>query len=301
MWIAVLLGKHSFWKRTLSISASILLIGVFVYINTQINYKKTGTKTFTAFSGWQLANNAMHIVRHKDIDTTNISDKDVKHLITYSKAFFDTSKDYIPEYASSWYMWFYKSPLKQYMNEYEGRSKYYFRTWSALGPIYNKLGRTIILQNPGSYLRYFVLPNSKEYILPRMEIYRNYFEHVDTIGLIARQFYGYKESKIPAKKQVVYDIVFTPWKYLFPLMNLLFIGLTIWYVGKRKYKEQLKLFNYTLLNFTALYVANFFFIVLLAPTVFRYHIFIITIGYPIILLLLQQVKLQKPIVVDSKI
>jgi hypothetical protein len=179
------------------------------------------------------------------------------------------------------------------MNEYEGRSKYYFRTWSALGPVYNKLGRTVILQNPGSYLRYFVLPNAKEYVFPRLEIYRNYFEHVDTIGLIARQFYGYRGKKIPAKKQVVYDIVFTPWKYLFPLMNLIFIGLSLWYVLKRKYKQQPRIFNYTLLNFSALFLGNFFFIVLLAPTVFRYHIFIITIGYPIILLLIQQYKLNK--------
>jgi hypothetical protein len=290
MWVAVFLGKHSFWKRTLSISASILLIAVFVYITTEKTYKATGTRIFTAFSGWQLANNAMHILRHQSIDTTGITDKKVKYLISYSKDFLDTTKDEIPNHASSWYMWFYTSPLKRYMNVYEGRSKYYFRTWTALGPLYNKFGKTIIFQNPGSYFQYFVLPNTREYMIPRMEIYKNYFEHVDTIGTIAQQFYGYKQDKILSKKQVVYDIVFTPWRVLFPVMNVLLIALIMWYILKRKYSNQSRIFNYTLLCFSALFFANFFFIILLAPTVFRYHIFIITIGYPIILLLVQHLK-----------
>jgi hypothetical protein len=288
MWVAVFLGKHSFLKKAISITASIILISVFVLITTEKTYKATGTRIFTAFSGWQLANNAMHVLRQQNIDTTEIIDKKVKHLIAYSKAFLDTTKDDIPDYTSSWYMWFYKSPLKQYMAQYEGRSKYYFRTWTALGPLYNKFGKNIILQNPGSYLRYFVLPNSKDYILPRMEIYKNYFEHVDTVGTIAKQFYGYKQDKIPSKKQVVYDIVFTPWRVLFPTINIILLGLIAWYIVKKKYLKQSKIFNYTLIGYYGLYVANFLFIILLAPTVFRYHIFIITLAYPIILLLIQQ-------------
>lgn len=289
LWLAVFIGKHSPLKKIATIVSSSVMIVAFVLVTKQKTLRHTGTETFTGFSGWQLANNALHILRYERADTTKFEDEQAKFLANYCNRFFDTSKLNVPA-VSSYYMWFYKSPLKEYTKVYKGRDKHFFKTWTALGPVYNNFATDVIIQNPTGYVKHFVLPNTQEYFIPRMEIYNNYFEHVDTIGKMAREFYGYQTDTISKKKQFVYDIVFTPWKYLFLPLNLLLIGLGLYYITTKKYRAQQAISNQAIGMFAMLFGANFFFIVLMAPSVFRYHIFIITLSYPVILMLMQNIS-----------
>lgn len=174
------------------------------------------------------------------------------------------------------------------MYVYHGRSKSYFKTWNKLGPIYNNFGKTIILQKPFSYIRHFVVPNIAAYLFPPLEIYETYMEDRDTIPGVACKFYHYKSGKTPAHHPVIYSIVFTPTLFLFIGMNAIFILACIDYLVSGKYKKLPELYNHILLCFGSFYIANFFFIVLLAPSVFRYNIFILTLSFPILLYMLQQ-------------
>lgn len=298
MTLALLLSKKPLWKKVISIGTSYLLIIVLVFIVTRITKNYVGTKTFSAFSGWQMANNAVHILRYEDVDTSTMEDKEAKQIIVRTKEFFDTTKDFIPATASAWYLWHPNSPLKKYMSNYAGKKKTYFLTWNALGPVYNDFGKAIIIKKPFSYVQYFIIPNTKEYFYPKLEIYDTYFEDVDTIAPIARNFYKYKTKKTSAHRPALYAVVFQPWRYLFPLINVLFITLGLLYIRKRKYKEHPQLFNNTLLCFTAFYLINFFFIVSLAPSVLRYHIFIVTLSFPMLLYLIR--SFTRPSVEESK-
>lgn len=287
--IALLLSTLPVVKKTISIAISFVLIGAIVITTTYVTKNFTGTQTFSAFSGWQLANNALHIMQHEKIDTAKIKDKEVKTLVRFTLHFFDTTRQTFPDSgATAVFMWHINSPLKRYMYAYHGRNYSYFKTWNAVGPIYNNFGKTVIMQRPFSYIRYFAIPNLKAYIFPPLEIYETYWENTDTIARVAQKFYHYKSNKVPSHHRTVYAIVFTPMQYLFIAANIIFIVFGVYYLLKRTYKKQCLLYNQTLLCFAAFYIANFFFIVLLAPSVIRYHIFILTLAFPILLYLVQQ-------------
>jgi hypothetical protein len=292
--IAVLLSKMSLLKKVTAIVTSLLLIATIVTITTYVTKKYTGTKTFSAFSGWQLANNGLHVMQHSKIDTNRFSDREVKSFARFAIHFFDTTKQTFPDSAASAvFMWHINSPLKRYMTVYPKRSRYYFATWNKLGPIYNEFGKEIILQKPFTYFQHFVLPNTKAYFFPPLEIYETYMENRHTIAAAARKYYQYKNNKTPVHHPTVYAVVFTPMPYLFTAVNISFVLIALYYLLFKRYREQSRLFNHTLLCFTAFFLANFFFIVLLAPSVFRYHIFILTLSFPVLTYLIQAIVFEK--------
>jgi hypothetical protein len=289
--IAFILSNQATWKKLLGFVPSLVLILALVLVTIKTNEYYTGTRTFSAFSGWQLANNALHILRSEDIDITNIPDRQTKEIIEVSKRYFNNAK--IPfnhARPTADYMWNASSPLKTYMATFaiKHSRKSYLQTWTALGPVYNNFGKTIIFKKPLSYLKYFVLPNAIQYFIPELEAYKSYFNKNETINEVAIKFYHYKSNKPGRQHQFVYDFVFKSWPYIFPAINVLFLVLTFLYLFSKKRLKRSPLFNRVLVCFSAFYFANFFFIVLLAPTVFRYHIFIITLLFPVLLLLLQE-------------
>jgi hypothetical protein len=289
MTFAILLSKQAWWKKALSIAGSYAVIVLMVMMTIKATRNYVGTNTFSAFSGWQLANNALHILRFEKVDSASIESSESRKILAYTNRYFETTTDSIPLTATAWYLWHPASPLKTYMKVFDGRKKTYFLTWNALGPVYNNFGKTIVLKKPVAYLRYFVVPNTKEYFYPKLEIYKTYFEDVDTIATVARKFYNYKTNSNSTHKPALYAAVFAPWRILFPLLNVAFVITLIAYVVKKNYTRETPLFNYTLFCFTLFYLANFLFVVLLAPSVLRYHVFILTLSFPILFYLIQKV------------
>ena len=289
--LAIFFSRQALYQKLVLIAAGFILILLLVIRTTQKTEKYTGTRTFSAFSGWQIANNALHILRWQMVDTTDINDKETRNIIKFSRSYFDTATVLSdPSFVTSDYMWDKKSPLKTYMVFFASKKAKtsYFATWTALGPIYNNFGRTVIFKKPISYVKYFVLPNAKQYFIPDLEAYNAYFGNTDTIHPIARTFFHYNNNTLGPKRTIIYTLVFKPCKYIFPLLNVLFLVLAFIYLLGKKYKKEPRFFNQALLCFGAFYTANFFFIVLVAPTVFRYHVFILTLLFPFILLLLQK-------------
>jgi hypothetical protein len=286
--IAIALSQQTIARKLVGIALPVLVITGLILFTKYHTKKFTGTDTFSAFSGWQLANDALHVLQHDKIDTTTIKDKEVKHFTSFVLHYFDTAKQTYPDSgATAVFMWHPYSPLKRYMTVYS-TNRSYFKVWNHLGPVYSKFGKTIILQRPATYLRYFVLPNSKAYLFSSLEIYETYMENRDTMPPIVTKYYKYKSNKTPKHHPQVYSFVFEPMKFLFPVINIMFLVLGAWYMISRKYLQQSKLFNQVLLSFAALFLANIFFIVFLAPSVLRYHIFIITLSFPLLLYMVQQ-------------
>ena len=284
--IAIFFAPMHWGKKLATIATCAVLILGFIETTSRISKAVVGTKIFTGFSGWQFANNALHIVRFKKIDTAEIEDKKVKELLRYSQDYFSQTNDDIPTKASAWYMWHPYSPLKGYMKT-QFPKQAYFRKWTALAPLYGKFGKSIILHHPSAYIEHFVLPNAQAYLHPRLEIYDTYFENVDTIAKVARVYYNHTTNRTSKHRPALYAAVFSPWPYIFTLVNVLLLVLGSWYWLSKEYLQQPRLVNRFLLCFAAFFFANFFFVVLLAPSVFRYHIAALTLSFPILLLLLQ--------------
>jgi hypothetical protein len=298
--LALYLSKQKLLYKLVSLGVSILLITGMVVQTTNTVEKDTGTRTFSAFSGWQMANNAMHIICYQKADTT-ATDEEVKALSVYINHYQDTvSEKFDSVKANSAYMWNNRSPLKAYITVYAQSAGYgsYFLAWTALGEVYAKWGRHTILQNPGAYIQHFVMPNTKAYWLPDLEAYADYFTKTDTLPVRMQQFYQYPSNKVGPQHEWVYDISFKPWPYLFPIINAAFLLTALAWFATRRHKKEKPLINQWLLCFLFFYAVNFFFIVLLAPSVFRYHVFIITLIFPLLIYGLQQLLKPKNIEQD---
>jgi len=293
---AVILSKQSIIRKSIWIISSIVCLIMLVTKITDTNDELTGVRTFSPFAGWQLANNVMHIVAHdyKNIDSTTLSDES-RELYSFLKRYYDTITPKYSIYSgtevSASFMWNKNSPLKQYINPYAFKNgiQQYFIAWNMLGPVYNKFGQEIIMQKPIDYCKYFVAPNIHDYFLPSMEAYTLYNENKDTLEPVAKEYFQYSSNKIDLSGAKYYPALVHSWYYLFPVINIALLILTIFFFVAKIYKENSRFFNLSLAMFMFIYWANFFFVVGLAPTVFRYHVFIVTLSVAYIVYLIQQI------------
>lgn len=281
--IAIFYSHFTSIKKWLYASGSFLVVAIIMLVVTEVNQRYTGTKIFSAFSGWQMANNALHIVRHERADPLQWDDPQLQQLGTYINQYFDTANPGLfTNGVSGGYMWAPDSPLKQWAQQHKDAKRAYFRVWNQVAPLYHQYGKTVIIQNPVGYIRYFVLPNTKEYLLPQLEIYEAYMQNDDTIAATATKFFNISNNKTPQVNQRLYHWMWKPWKIGFGMLNVLIIAFGLWYLRSQKRRNKAGWMNRIIILFYALFILNGCFIVWLAPSVLRYHLFIITISFAIV-------------------
>jgi hypothetical protein len=287
--------KIKLWEKVFVMVLNILIIYLLVKLTIQKNDQFVGVKTFSAFSGWQMANNALHILQHKEIkiDTTHIAeeDTDTKPILNLVNKYFDTAKSpLLSASASAVYIWNVNSPLKQYVPVYmqQNSLKSFFDSWQNLGPVYNKFGSYIIFQQPVAYFNYFVLPNINNYFKPDLEAINSYCVDADTIPPVVVNYYGYKTNEIPQKSKLIYHHFVSLQSQFFTFINTCYLVLiALFLIIKRK---QYNTFQYKMTGIMLLFfLVNFGFIVLLAPSVYRYHVFILILLLPFIIYVFQDI------------
>ncbi|GGH80148.1 hypothetical protein HNQ91_004912 [Filimonas zeae] len=279
--LALIFSKQNVWIKTGVAIASFGILFILMDKISDTTQKLTGTRTFSAFSGWQMASNAIHVLRNQPADTTNFDSEQrtINHFVINYLIDKDSLKVKEEEVTAS-YIWDRQSPLKQYLNYYASLDNYtdtYFETWTALGPVYNTFGAAVIQQQPLAYIRYFVWPNTKRYFFPVMEAYEQFNEGRDSVDKLAARFYNYQSTNIDNRHASLHIAALAPWKYLFPVVNTAFILLSLLYLITGRYRRQSRLFNQVLLTVTAFYLGNLCFVSAVAPNVFRYHLFVITL------------------------
>ncbi len=158
--ISVILLKRE--KMITIISIIIIgLIAVNVYKSQVENTKKiTGIETFSAFAGWQSANNALHVLPYIEIDDNKIKNKPFYEFAMYvenADTLFITNGR-----TSADYMWNNELPLKRYLSYTMQKRKWpYLRTYTYLNKeIYARFSKYIMLNYPWQYFKHFLLPNS---------------------------------------------------------------------------------------------------------------------------------------------
>ena len=172
--LALLLCRATWWYR-LAGGVLLLAAAVFCIVSVQrTTQSATGTRVFSAFSGWQWANNSLHIYCHVPHDTTGLP-RNCIALDSVVKAYFDTACPRIrrqPQGISTDYMWDTDKPLKQYLACYRRQHKQpdYFDAWNAVGPLYAGYARFLIKKHPVAYARYYLWPGVKEYLQPELEL-----------------------------------------------------------------------------------------------------------------------------------
>ena len=169
--VSVVVVFFSFGRKKIWIPASliiILLLMLYFIYNKQKSrtYDLVHVDTFSGFSGWQKASNAMNCVPYVDINPAQIRDKKVKEFTQFTLQF-DTLL-IMNSKPSAKYMWDNRLPLKQYcVYEAQRTRTPYIYQWNYLGAnVYGKFGSYIMRKYPFAFARHYFLPNCRLIFYP---------------------------------------------------------------------------------------------------------------------------------------
>ncbi|MBQ7213129.1 MAG: hypothetical protein IJS25_01185, partial [Bacteroidales bacterium] len=153
----------------------VILVLVQFHSNISRNMEETfeGHRQFsTGFDGWQLANNAIHILPFIDTDSLQFKDLEMQNL----NLFLSLRKEKISEATrggtevTASLMWQKDYPLKQYLGYRQtlkiDKDKSYGYLWIELAGHYRRYGTYLILHYPGAFIKHYLWPNVKQIFLP---------------------------------------------------------------------------------------------------------------------------------------
>ncbi|MDR1884452.1 MAG: hypothetical protein LBR26_17015 [Prevotella sp.] len=157
--------------RWAGIAATLVVTFVFCNQIKRDMHETTGFNQFsTGFDGWQLANNAMHVVPYIDLEPEKIKDPETRmlhqYILTQKDAITDKTKNGTEAVAA--FMWKNDLPLKQFLFSYIHQTgQGYAPSWIRLGSRnYKNYGSYLISRYPVQFARYYYIPNSKNIFFP---------------------------------------------------------------------------------------------------------------------------------------
>jgi protoporphyrinogen oxidase len=275
---AFLLARWSWpWKLTAIGLAGGLILFSFLYTSREMQ-RVTGKEQFSAFGGWQLANNALYMYEHVPAnERVKVPpeyaklDKMVReHLDTISKVK-RSKRDAI---QSFFYLWSEKGPLVQYlMRDFaKDTTLSYFKRWASEGPLYEGYGVYLIQHFPIEYAKNVMLPNAVKFAVPPVEFLGQYNMGLDTVEKLAKDWFQYKSPKVRNNGQPASRVGSVTWYPIFvALSNLLFLLTLVGLVFFKAVRWKSHGFPQLLALVLILWGANCAFSIFAAPIVLRYQ------------------------------
>lgn len=278
--IALLLSKQRIAYKTIGIAGSVLVIGLFIGHISQKYYRLNGIRQFSPFSGWQLANNALHGYRYVDsIDRKAVPAK-FQALDAMVRNYFDTTKNvfkYPHELllANTYYMWNKPSPLQQYVyrkDKLDTAAHIPLKNWSAVGPLYTSYGNFLIRTYPSEFVRWYLLPNLAKFYAPPVEFLESYNMGVDTIHTIAKQWFYYPTNKVHTRTKDFKVNALNLNPIITGCFNVLFIIGFLFFAVLKGFANNKHLSKFLWLT-ACFWIINFGFSVFAAPVGLRFQVF----------------------------
>jgi len=183
--------------RNRIIWAALPLVILFVNIETMkyFNWKITGISTYSGFSGWVLANNAMHILPYVDVNVEEIGDEDVLFVHNNIMLQID-SMEFIPKSLTYKYLWHPEYPLQQMLNKAsEEHNIDHLKAWNYMSVPYKKYAVYMIRKHPVEYFKHFMLPNSKQLFYPGLGIFGYYHPSEDILNPV-KEWFAYTNNYV---------------------------------------------------------------------------------------------------------
>ncbi len=171
--VTFLSSKGNIFYKTAGIALTIFVIQTAISKQSDEVETTTGTRVFSGFSGWQMANNVLYYYKKINVDTTKLPSPEITELNRMVLNFIDSvpKKDTV----GSIYLWHKKSPLKVFVYTWAARNRItYFKEWFAASVVFNEYATHIIKNNPGAFVKYFIVPNTGNFFYPEPEILEDY-------------------------------------------------------------------------------------------------------------------------------
>jgi hypothetical protein len=267
--LTVLLARRGWIFPIVGVVASIgIVVGGMFWIKT-ITKRETGADLFSAFSGWQIANNALNLYAHIPVDTVGLPSPECRELAGYVK------NDGMPKVqtVTTDYMWLRTSPLHRYLQAYRQRSGLdYFTAWNRAGVVFTRYGYWVAREHPGAFLRYYVWPSAKTYFLPDLDVFAAYNEGKPVVDRLAVDWFRYRGRRVAVYSATVQAKLLTPMPLLCLLLNIAFAGAALLYLPFAAVRERNPALTGSFRLASAFLLANAVFSIFASPSVLRYQV-----------------------------
>lgn len=287
---AFLLSSQPLKIKILGIILPWILIIPFILHTQQKTKQITGTAEFSVFGGWQLANNALYMYEHLDVDSTLLP----KGTLELNRAAIKYFHSVLPEdrqlepLPGTFFMKMPNAILKPYLLQRytvtDPPSQ--FLGWGKVSPIYNAFGSYLIKHYPFDFAKYYLWLNIKNYFIPHLEKFGNYNLGMDSLSEPAKTWFQLKDNSVDYEaSQEFQNHLFYFYPVAFMMLNLYFLGMFLIILFSGKLKKLDPHFRMYLLLTILFLGINFAFSVFATPVVLRYQIFpmILLVGFSLYL------------------
>jgi hypothetical protein len=263
-----------------------------VLLTREATYRRTGTRVFTAFSAWQIANNALHVYPYIEVDNASLPGADMQELDRCVKAYFDTAGPRLragnPTVTAD-YMWNMDSPLKYYYALIRNREhSSHFIAWTKVAPLYTRYGYYLILRHPLLFTKYYLLPGTAQFFWPPLEVLGNFNDAQPTIDPAAQSWFHFDSPRVYARWTVLQPIMMSPYRILYLLENILCVLAILHFCLSGNVRKRI-LAEYPSFSRAWIVIATFFvvnagFFIYAAANFFRYQVIPFLVLMPFIVI-----------------
>ena len=261
----------------------------------------TGYFQFSAFGGWQLANNALYMYEHIPASKRQPPPLRFEKLEKMVRQHIDTlnkvKMSHDDSIYASFYLWNAGGPLVQYMNkEYLNASATsYFRRWASQGPLYLEYGRYLIASYPASFIINFMLPNAINFVDPPSEFLNTYNLGGDSVLMAAKEWFQYRTLKVRDHNKKNTIMSFADWYSVFAaLANLLLLINIVGMLFFKALKMQPQPMAKWIILCLSFWALNAVFSIAASSIVLRYQLFPILVEFCIALVIGGWIYKQQP-------
>lgn len=295
--LAFILCRNSVLFKLTGIFLGIFLVAYSILYTSHKMQEKTGINQFSAFGGWQMANNALYAYRHvkpgksdsMPVRFAKLEQMVRQHMDTLSKVKL-TRSDTVNTF---FYLWSPQGPLVQYMKRVWNRDSTAssFKKWGAEGSLYKDYGLYLIRKHPVEFAEYFIWPNAIKYATPPIEFLGIYNMGEDSVDALAKEWFQYKSLKVYhfSKNN---DVKVIAWYPVFStLSNILFVISVIGFIFFKGMQKSGPYFPVVLLLIFVLCLTNMCFSIFASPITLRYQLFPIMLSFVFSMLTIRYIDL----------
>jgi hypothetical protein len=294
--LMILLARRGWRYSAIGVVASIGVVVAGTLWIKSVTRRETGADLFSAFSGWQMANNVLNLYPHIPVDTAGLPSAECRVLAGYvSDYFVGTGRTVVgpgvrtvantggrdvgapetramPEVTTA-YMWLHPSPLHLYMEAYKRQHKLsYFDAWNRVGVVFSQYGYFVARKHPVAFLRYYGWPSAKVFFLTGLDNMAAFNEGKPDVDSLAANWFRYPGVHVKAVSVTLQSKVLAPMAWTYTLLNLSFVITALLFLSFRTLRQRNKVFTACFRLASAFLLANAFFSIFATPSVFRYQV-----------------------------
>jgi hypothetical protein len=277
--------RRDWWFRLAAMAGSVAIVVAGVLYTRELTKAETGVATFSAFSGWQMANNALHLYPWLPVDSAGLPPVavplagDVDRYFSREGAALKKN----PVGATTAYMWERSSPLHEYFDAYRRPHSFlrqgqdtaqlsYFTAWNRVAPVFSQYGYFLLRRHPLAFSRYYLWPSAKSFFFSPLDVLNTYLDGKKEIDPIAKDWFGYRSTRPRVGSATLQGRICAPFPWLSLLMMPAFGVVAGIFLLRRGLRDRYPAFT-GCLRVAGIYLwVNFCFNVFASPSVYRYQV-----------------------------